>query len=128
MRYLFQILIFLPTLLQVAGIRTPKNFNPDGKSLVPILTGKINHLNRPLFWHFPVYLEDGNEQTRDILFRTRPGSVIRLGDWKLHEYFEDGGRELYNLREDIGEQKNLLNQYPEKARKMQKILDKWRRN
>ena len=46
-----------------------------------------------LYWHFPVYLQNyaGEEdQSRDAKFRTRPGTVLRKGKWKLHEYFEDG--------------------------------------
>lgn len=57
---------------------------------------------------------------RDPIFRTRPVSVIRKGDWQLHLYHEewqlDGVRakidssravELYNIRTDIGERDDL---------------------
>ena len=39
------------------------------------------------------YANINNNENRDSLFRTRPGSVIRKGDWKLHYYFEDNGVE-----------------------------------
>jgi arylsulfatase A-like enzyme len=65
-------------------------------------------------------------ETRDALFRTRPGSVVRKGDWKLHQYFEDGGLELYNLKEDIGEQNNLASSNPEKTQELLGILEEWR--
>lgn len=117
---------FLPTILQLANVEVPKNKIVDGESIVSLLTGKDSSLNRPLYWHFPVYLEDGNVESRDMLFRTRPGSVIRLGDWKLHEYFEDGGLELYNLKDDIGEKTNLVNKHPEMAKKLHNMLIEWR--
>ncbi len=119
-----------PSLIELAGL---ENYGGqlDGKSIVPLLNG--NHAefeDRPLFWHFPVYLQaykKNNNQSRDSLFRTRPGSVIRLGDWKLHHYFEDGGLELYNLETDVSEQHNLLEQFPEKAKELYNLLDKWRK-
>jgi len=51
---------------------------------------------------------------------------VRQGDWKLLEFFEDGHLELYNLREDIGEEKNLASQFPEKVAEMHALLKKWR--
>jgi len=59
---------------------------------------------------------------RDAYFRTRPGSAIRAGKWKLHEYFEDGAIELYNLQDDPGEQYNLAEEYPEIVKKLYQSL------
>ena len=59
-------------------------------------------------------------------FRTRPGSALRQGKWKLHEYFEDGRLELYDLSSDIGERKNLAASHPEKAAELLKQLKQWR--
>ena len=44
----------------------------------------------------------------------------------MHEYFEDGGLELYNLREDIGEQHNLAEKMPEKTKQLHAMLESWR--
>ena len=68
---------------------------------------------RPLFWHFPAYLQSYQvtHEQRDPLFRTRPCSVIRMGRFKLHEYFEDGALELYDLvdvLEDQGSSADLV--------------------
>jgi arylsulfatase A-like enzyme len=67
-----------------------------------------------------------SDQARDTLFRTRPGSVIRRGNWKLHEYFEDGGIELYHLGRDLSEQHNLITIYPEVADSLMHELRRWR--
>jgi len=117
---------FYPTFLEAAAATPPEGKQLDGLSLIPLLTGQGSFPERPLFWHFPIYLQAGNSETRDPLFRTRPGSVIRLGDWKLHEYFEDGGLELYNLKDDIGEKHNLAAQMPEKVRELHAKLQAWR--
>ena len=117
-----------PSILELTGIDTNK-YQMDGESLIPVLTNEGQLKERPLYWHFPIYLQaydKKNNQTRDSLFRTRPGSVIRLGDWKLHQYFEDNGIELYNLKEDISETTNLAEKQPEKVEELMKVLNQWR--
>ncbi|MDX2040600.1 MAG: sulfatase [Acidobacteriota bacterium] len=111
-----------PTFLAAAGAAVPKDKQLDGENLLPLFkqTGKLKR--QSLFWHFPGYLDDPVIRGRDAVFRTRPVSVIRKGDWKLHLYHEewllDGGREklvtnnsveLYNIAADIGERTNLAN-------------------
>lgn len=121
---------FFPTLLEVAGIEKPADKILDGQSILPILTGKGNWPERPLFWHFPIYLEaylEEGDQTQDPLFRTRPGSAIRYGDWKLIQYFENNDIELYNLKDDISEKNNLVKSNPKKANELVEILNKWRK-
>ena len=115
---------FYPTYLELAGINPPGNYPLDGKSIVPLLKGGKSISREAIYWHFPAYLqsyEGLRHDSRDTAFRTRPVSVIRKGDWKLLLYHEewvlDGGREkmesnnaieLYNLRDDIGEERNLV--------------------
>ena len=55
-----------------------------------------------------------------------PGSSVRLGDYKLIEFFEDRRLELYNLREDIGEEHDLSTDEPDRAKHMQPLLAEWR--
>ena len=118
---------FYPTLQAIAN---PQKSNTllDGIDLNPVLHGEAA-TQRDLFFHFPVYLQNyskGNDGSRDPLFRTRPGSVIISGSWKLHHYFEDNALELYNLENDLGEQHNLADISPEKANALYKKLDAWR--
>lgn len=116
-----------PTILQYAGVNNSQ-LKLDGNNLSLILEGKTDKLDRPLYWHFPIYLQAYNKsdnETRDSLFRTRPGSVIRYGDWKLHYYFENDEVELYNLAKDIGERNNLALKEPEKKDEMLNYLKNW---
>jgi arylsulfatase A-like enzyme len=122
-----------PTFLAAAGAPVPEGKILDGESLLPLLRGDGALKRQAIFWHFPGYLDNPVIRGRDPVFRTRPVSVIRKGDWKLHLYHEewqlDGGRarlanndavELYNLRRDIGERKNVA---LDEQRKRNELLD-----
>lgn len=99
-----------PTFAEITGASLPAHQIQDGESLLPLLQGETGDPDRSLFWHFPAYLQSYRQtvaEQRDPLFRSRPVSVIRRGEWKLHHYYEDDGIELYNLADDIGETRNL---------------------
>ena len=110
---------FYPTFLDITGLAgdSKHNADMDGHSLMPLLKNPAAKLKREfLYWHYPHYYPT-----------TTPVSSIRKGDWKLLEYFEDNHIELYNLKNDIGEQKNLAETMPEKAEELRKHLDAWRK-
>ena len=75
---------WLPTLMTLLGEPVPKQ-PLDGMDISPVLLGKGKLPERSIFFHFPIYLQAYNarrDDGRDPLFRTRPGSVIRKGNWK----------------------------------------------
>ncbi|MFY0626791.1 MAG: sulfatase [Reichenbachiella sp.] len=116
-----------PTLLEFAEINNDQ-LKLDGTNLSSILKEKSDKLDRPLYWHFPIYLEAyhvHDNENRDSLFRTRPGSVVMYKNWKLHYYFENDEVELYDLAQDIGERNNLAIKEPEKTEEMLNDLKKW---
>lgn len=111
----------------------------DGENLWPLLSGHADTTDRKaIFWHFPGYLNNPVIRGRDTIFRSRPVSVIRKGDWKLHLYHEEwliqGGYksidssnavELYNLANDIGERNNLALANPKKRNELLDELLQW---
>ena len=119
-----------PTIADILGDKTVLN-QLDGLSLLPLLQEKAID-NRPLFWHFPAYLEmyKNDRAFEDSYgkpwFRTTPVSIIREGEWKLLEYFENKELELYNLKDDIGERKNLAETNPQMTKKLHQKLKAWR--
>jgi arylsulfatase A-like enzyme len=122
---------FYPTFLDAIGAKPFPGKIIDGNSLVPLLAQKGEFpKDRSLYWHFPIYLQNyaGEEdQSRDPKFRTRPGSVIRKGKWKLHEYFEDGALLLFDLEKDPGETTNLSAVKPKKLEELKNDLYSWRK-
>ena len=119
---------FFPTLLDIAGIKKPNGHLLDGISLKPFLMDPARQTPRTLFWHFPAYLEGGNEQSADRVFRARPVSVVRQGNWKLIENFETGKFELYNVVEDISEKTDMIGIELKKAKEMKALLKKLQKN
>jgi arylsulfatase A-like enzyme len=90
----------------------------DGISLAPLLKNpQANIEQREMYWHYPHYYQT-----------TTPVSAIRQGDWKLLEFFEDNHLELYSLKDDIGETKNLVATKPSKTAALHKLLTEWREN
>lgn len=114
-----------PTLLDMAGLAAPQGHALDGISLWPALRPGREAPERPLFWHFPAYLEAYRGMAGH--WRTTPAGAIRRGRWKLLEFFEDGRRELYDLVADPEESNNLIDKKPEVAEALFRQLVAWRK-
>jgi arylsulfatase A len=108
-----------PTVLDIAGVEGSAEHNAkvDGVSLAPLLRDASASLDREtLFWHYPHYHAGG----------ATPHSAIRDGDWRLVEFYEDSHVELYNLKNDVGEEHDLASENPQKADDLRQKLHAWR--
>jgi len=116
-----------PTFVDLSGSSVPANATLDGRSLVPLLRWAGATLNRPaIYWHFPAYLQ-GRGDPGGGPFRTTPVGAIRMGRWKLIEWFETGRLELYDLRDDISEAQNLSLSNPQKLTELHAAMRQWRK-
>ncbi len=113
---------FFPTFLEIIGTKNEGQKSIDGISLLPLLTRK-GRLNRSaIYWHYPHYHSSS----------IGPCGAVRAGDYKLIEWFDESicgpGNEfeLYNLKNDIGEQNNMAKHMPEKVKQLKKMLSTWR--
>jgi arylsulfatase A-like enzyme len=108
---------YYPTLLELAGLPLNPQQHRDGMSLVPLLKGEKMERG-PLFWHYPHYGNQGGA----------PSGAVREGDWKLIEWYEDDSVELFNLRDDLGEKRNLAIEQPAKVKELCEKLHAWRKD
>ncbi len=103
------------TILDLTGVGTT-NAAPDGKTLRGLLSDTSAILSRDfLCWHYPHYHPGG----------ATPYAAIRMGDWKLIQYYEDGRHELFDLKNDASESKNLADSNPEKLNELARKLFEW---
>src|SRR5207253_10306057 len=112
-----------PTFLEIARGQRPRGYALDGVNFLPTLHDPDQRIERDaLYWHFPGYLGAGSG------WRTTPAGAIREGDFKLLEFFEDHRIELYNLKDDIGQQHDLAQAESSAgvAKELHEKLVKWR--
>ena len=111
----------LPTLLELAGA-PPLAHAIDGRSFAALLgagdEGAGDLAERPLFWHYPHYGNQGGF----------PGAAVRVGRHKLIERLEDGRIHLYDLDTDPGERRDLAAIQPRRVEAMRALLHYWYRD
>jgi arylsulfatase A-like enzyme len=106
---------FYPTMLEMADLPQIPGQHVDGVSIADLLKGKNTLDREAIYWHYPHYGNQGGT----------PGASMRMGDFKLIEFFEDNSLELYDLRNDIGENCDISKKYPDLTQKMHSMLKKW---
>ncbi|MBR5043249.1 MAG: sulfatase-like hydrolase/transferase [Bacteroidales bacterium] len=127
-----------PTILDIAGVRGWQSVQDvDGESIFPLVTGNGRGPSpeRPLVFHYPHKWKPYDLEDIDFL------SAIRIGDWKLVYRIKEGTRsqleslspevreaaraaalELYNLKEDIGEENNVAARHPDVVKRLADTL------
>jgi arylsulfatase A-like enzyme len=109
---------FYPTILEAAGLKPGSSPGIDGISLLPLLQQTGGWRRDTIYWHYPHYSNQGG----------RPCGAIRQDNFKLIEFFEDGRKELYNLKSDAGEENDLSSNSPKQADELQAKLAAWRKS
>jgi arylsulfatase A-like enzyme len=113
---------FFSTLLDLVGVKKINTVQIiDGVSFAPYLFQKSKiQKDRTFVWHYP-----------NKWGPTGPGigttSSIRHGNWKLIYWYKDGKKELYRLDEDLSENNDLADKYPEKVDELSALLGEYLR-
>lgn len=98
-----------PTMCEISGLQKPADL--DGISLLPLITGKGKQSeHKYLYWEFP---EKGGQQ------------AVRLNNWKgVRDSIRSGNMKikLFNLENDISENKDLSGQFPEIVKQIEEIM------
>ncbi len=97
---------FLPTAAELAGAAAPAAI--DGISVVPALLGQADQKQHEfLYWEFH---EGASKQ------------AVRMGDWKGARLSPESPLELYDLKVDPAEKKNVASAHPELVAKIEAYL------
>lgn len=116
---------FYPTFLELSGRPAGAGAPLDGVSLASLIRGGAAPERGAIYWHYPHYHAAGDGG---------PAGAIRAGDWKLIEYYEHTltgeGRapELFNLRDDSAETRNLAASEPKRVAALRAQLASWRQS
>ncbi len=106
---------YFPTILDAAGLPLEPDHHKDGVSHLASLKSGEPTANRPLFWHYPHYGNQGGA----------PGAAVRDGDWKLIEWFDSDTVELFNIAADPGETNNLATAEHHHVARLHQMLHDW---
>ena len=113
----------LPTFAALTGAKVPADRPIDGVDQSGFIFGSSKSARKTYLYN------PGSASVQATILK---GNAIREGDWKLisplkvMRFLEDAGTgewELYNLKDDIGETKDLASQYPEKVEHLKRLLE-----
>ena len=112
----------LPTFAALSGAKVPDDRIIDGVNQLDFILGNSKTARTSYLY---------NPGSASVQTRILKGNAIREGHWKLISplkvgmFLEDAGSgdwELYNLKEDIGESRNLSAKYPQKVKRLKAML------
>ncbi|MEY5006683.1 MAG: hypothetical protein RI969_1771 [Verrucomicrobiota bacterium] len=121
--FLMQSLDLYPTLVRAGGATLKPGQKVDGLDQTDALLGGASPRDR-VFCHFP----HGNATRDSVMDGFYAGSYVRKGDWKLIRFYgrsDDGTDELelYDLKQDLGERRNLAKEQPAVAQELNELID-----
>ncbi len=96
---------FLPTICKLAGVEVPPGLQPDGEDVSDLWLGKSRPRSRPLYWEWLFRVQGENY--------TPPMLAMRDGDWKFFVNHDGTGAQLYNIPQDIGEERDVAAKNPD---------------
>jgi arylsulfatase B len=104
----------VPTLLDVTGAPTPVGLKFDGISIRPLLDPAANTST----WPQERMLVTDSQRVRDPIKWKQ--TAVMSGSWRLIN-----GKELYDIKADPGQQRNLIAEHPARAARMSAFYDAW---
>ena len=111
---------WLPTVCSLAGVKLPRDLNPDGEDMSATLLGKLKERTKPLMWEWRFRI------VGDMAHKS-PMLAIREGKWKLLMNPDRSRIELYDIPGDPTELDNVAGQNPEIVKRLSEKLLKWQK-
>ncbi|WP_149304814.1 sulfatase-like hydrolase/transferase [Pareuzebyella sediminis] len=110
----------MPSLLDFANAKSPKNKPKDGENVLATLLGRSRKSRAA-----PIYYSRPPDRKNFYGFNDLPDLAMREGDWKLLCDYDGGRPELYQITKDPGEQTDLSGIHVEKTKLMTKMVTEW---
>ena len=117
-----------PTLMEIAG-GSVGGYHLDGQSFLPLIDGRGGFQREAIYLHAPLYIPHYNKT---------PSSLIRTDEFKLIYFHGDSVQEddytkiipgeryeLYRIRDDISEKRDLAQAMPEETAELKAKLHAW---
>ena len=114
---MFTAVDLLPTLCAAAGVKLPAEYKGDGENLLDAFYGKAIVRTRPIFWEW---------QGKKIDPDWWPRLAVRDGDWKLLLTYDAKRAELYHLKDDRAEAKDVAKANPDVVARLTKLVLDWK--
>ena len=99
----------MPTFAELTGVSCPDQ--TDGISILPTLLGKKQKMK-----HSYLYWDYGH-------CRSRYDQAVRMGKWKGLKLGANSQMELYDLEQDIGEEVNVADKFPDVVQRIEEIME-----
>ena len=111
----------LPTFCEVAGVKLPESYAPDGLSQVAALTGKGNaERQKPLFWKMNSRWPNKTQPYHWVSW------AIVDQKWKLMTNSDSSYMELFDIAADPYENSDLKEEEPETVKRLLEKLSGWK--
>ncbi|MFU7557419.1 sulfatase [Roseiconus sp. JC912] len=109
----------LPTVASIVDVQSDVQF--DGIDMSKAFFGEPIQRESPIFWEYGVHgsILPGNEK------HVSPDLAMRDGPWKLLMNVDGSEGKLFNLKADMGETTNVIDQHPDVAAEMRQKLNDW---
>ncbi len=116
---IFAAIDLVPSLLNLAGAKTPDGVTYDGEDLLETMLG-----NTEASREAPIFFSRPPDRKNYYGFENLPDLAVRYGQWKLLCDYDGGRPQLYNLEADPGEFRNMAADKPDISRELtQKTID-----
>ena len=102
--------------MELCGLKRPAGPELHGRSLAPLLAGKKDA------WPERTLVVDSQRLANLVKWRR---CAVMTGEWRLVNQRPDGEPELYAIREDPGQSRNVASRHPEVIRRLKAEYEKW---
>ena len=120
---MFSAIDLVPSLLKLTGAGSPEGALCDGEDVLNTLLGRSDASRQA-----PIFFARPPDRKNYYGFENLPDLAVRVDRWKLLCDYDGGRPELYDIKVDPGETKNLSETHPEQTEELTQEVTEWYRS